>query len=682
MTQSVGRYAEPHPADPEFVAYSTVEKTPGAPDADREADEDIWLAWIRNLDDPSANFYYQITGDELEVSDNSYPRWNPSGTELAFVHVDPSGTLEVWKVAITLPVIEDLPPTVGVPQMVAVGRDPAWLSDTEILFVESNKIYSIDVVPGGPSRGGPVQLSFDPPVFASNEEYVDRHPSVSPDGAIIFNTIGRQNVADLQVEAFAIDESVVPADTTQIDAYISFQSPNAPIPSYPASDPPDTLVTPVLLRSIPVGQGGDFTVRVRRDSRFLPDSTMGQPTEVYCDTFLTQIVTLAPDTADSVQFYFREVRGSLRIRTGLSSTTVRVERADGRTTINSTISSPAGSLLLSCLIPFEMSPGFPDDVIDTNVYEPYVITATRGSKTEVTVIDALAVGESTDVLVFATSAVAGRVVFSDNPTIPFPQATIAATEAESTQVFVSATSDSIGLFSIALTQGTWSLRLSAQDYDPVVLTDFVVSPPTPLDLGDIVLNRTGTVPRSEVRPAAARALPASPTRAFGAPESPPTRLSAATRGDGVAANSAFRAPGDLSTVWRLDLTDESRPAFLELFGSPGLIQNPALTSDLGGGRRYVAYVSNVDGDWELFVQRLSNWQRDGDPVRIETPGTSDNLDCTRKVFHPRWIHGSNPPRLLVTMTDCPDNGFEDLGFDDDPWAVGELRLWQVVTSLP
>jgi hypothetical protein len=30
------------------------------------------------------------------------------------------------------------------------------------------------------------------------------------------------------------------------------------------------------------------------------------------------------------------------------------------------------------------------------------------------------------------------------------------------------------------------------------------------------------------------------------------------------------------------------------------------------------------------------------------------------------------------MTDCPDNGFEDIGFDDDPWSQGELNVWQVV----
>jgi hypothetical protein len=29
------------------------------------------------------------------------------------------------------------------------------------------------------------------------------------------------------------------------------------------------------------------------------------------------------------------------------------------------------------------------------------------------------------------------------------------------------------------------------------------------------------------------------------------------------------------------------------------------------------------------------------------------------------------------MSDCPDNGFEQLGFDDDPWALGEVRVWEV-----
>ena len=29
------------------------------------------------------------------------------------------------------------------------------------------------------------------------------------------------------------------------------------------------------------------------------------------------------------------------------------------------------------------------------------------------------------------------------------------------------------------------------------------------------------------------------------------------------------------------------------------------------------------------------------------------------------------------MSSCPDNGFGDLGFDDDPWAIGEIRVWQV-----
>jgi hypothetical protein len=31
----------------------------------------------------------------------------------------------------------------------------------------------------------------------------------------------------------------------------------------------------------------------------------------------------------------------------------------------------------------------------------------------------------------------------------------------------------------------------------------------------------------------------------------------------------------------------------------------------------------------------------------------------------------------VALGDCPSNGFEGLGIDDNPWAVGEIRVWKV-----
>jgi hypothetical protein len=234
-----------------------------------------------------------------------------------------------------------------------------------------------------------------------------------------------------------------------------------------------------------------------------------------------------------------------------------------------------------------------------------------------------------------------------------------------------------------LTVGTWDVRFTSAAYDTVFVTDVAVTPPTIVDLGNINLTRLGPTPRT-VRISAADLVTGTSLASPGVAASEHPRIvdTTATQGDGAAAASAFRAPGDLSTVWRLDLSDPQRASFQELFGSPGLIQNPALSADFGSGRRYVAFVSNVDGDWELFVQRLSNWQADGPPIRIEPPGTSDNLACRRKVFHPRWIPGSSPPALLVTMTDCPDNGFEELGFDEDPWSIGEIRLWRVETSIP
>ena len=71
-----------------------------------------------------------------------------------------------------------------------------------------------------------------------------------------------------------------------------------------------------------------------------------------------------------------------------------------------------------------------------------------------------------------------------------------------------------------------------------------------------------------------------------------------------------------------------------------------------------------------------SWTPSGAPVQVATPGSSDNLDCGRNVFHPRFVAGTAPGsiRLIVAMSDCPDNGFEDIGFDDDPWAIGEIRL--------
>jgi hypothetical protein len=122
-------------------------------------------------------------------------------------------------------------------------------------------------------------------------------------------------------------------------------------------------------------------------------------------------------------------------------------------------------------------------------------------------------------------------------------------------------------------------------------------------------------------------------------------------------------------------------------GAETLLQNPAISTEMAGGVRYVAVVSNEDLRWNLFIQRVlvdrsggpEVWRKDGDPVRIETPGTTDNLDCTRSVFYPRFLPGSAPGNLqvIVAMSSCPDNGFGELGFDDDPWAIGEIRIWQV-----
>ena len=87
--------------------------------------------------------------------------------------------------------------------------------------------------------------------------------------AIVFDTQGRRPVADLFVEAFEVAQ----AGTTGTESFILFQSPEAGQAAYPVFEGSDTLRTPAFLGSLPVDQGGDFLVGVRRDFRFLADST-------------------------------------------------------------------------------------------------------------------------------------------------------------------------------------------------------------------------------------------------------------------------------------------------------------------------------------------------------------------------------------------------------------------------
>ena len=157
----------------------------------------------------------------------------------------------------------------------------------------------------------------------------------------------------------------------------------------------------------------------------------------------------------------------------------------------------------------------------------------------------------------------------------------------------------------------------------------------------------------------------------------PTRSGLATP---AGSSSILRAEGDASNVWRLDFDAGDQPLFQELLASDGLIQSPAITREFSGGVRYVAWVSDETGDWKLYVRRLENWVVDGPLLQVALPGSFDNLACTRNVFHPYWVADSAPGalRAMVTMTECPDNEFPDIGFDEDPWPIGELRIWTVL----
>ena len=160
---------------------------------------------------------------------------------------------------------------------------------------------------------------------------------------------------------------------------------------------------------------------------------------------------------------------------------------------------------------------------------------------------------------------------------------------------------------------------------------------------------------------------------------------AGSAGPGSSFRGLFRATGDESTLWRVILRDGELPELFEIFGSTSVMQSPAVTANLGTGSadvRYIAYVSDESGVWELRVEKFTNWTRDGDPYYVRPPGTTDNLMCNRNIYHPRWTADTRAGdlRLVVTLSDCPDNGFEDLGFDEQPWATGEVRIWEV--SIP
>jgi hypothetical protein len=596
LTAGLGRFPEPHPSNAAVVAFSSIEKTPGAPDANRQSDEDLWVTWLASLDDatqndPTRNPTWQITADELGAGDNFYPRWSPSGDEIAFVHTNPSGQFEIWRVSVVPPASPTVAPIVGSPERIASGRDPAWASADRLVFTRGDKLFSVDLSTPSP-RGGyaEIQLSFDPPPFAAADDFVDRHPDFATDGGGVFNTSGRENVADLFVQAYEVDRGVSPPETLVTDAFILYQPPGA-TPAYPIFAGSDTLRTPVLLRSLPIGSGGSFLVGVRLDGRFLADTTR----ETYCDTTLTKLADLRPGDSDTLRYDFEVARGALRIQTMASNTTVFWTRADG---LVDAFDSPISRVLVNagetrtwgCLLSYDVIAGVPAPP----TLERYLVTGTRIGSPMATDSTFVTPGDTVTVVLYA-----GGPGIDPSSLRPMPAA-----------------------YSVS------SASVRSRTYDDL---------------------------------------------------------------HGASLASLLRAEGDQGTVWRIQLQADGAD-FSEILADSSLIQNPTISPETAGGFRYLAFVSNESGTWDLYVQRIAVigsgasevWEPDGEAVRVATPGSSDNLDCGRNVFHPRFVSGtvSGTLRLIVAMSDCPDNGFEDIGFDDDPWAIGEIRLWQVGVNLP
>lgn len=597
LTAGLGRHADPHPTAANVYVYSTILKDETASDSQREADEDLWLLVVRNPDDASQNEIFQITGDEMGITgDNFSPRWSPDGTQVAFTHSRGSGGMEVWRVAVDVsPVASGDPPVVGTPEMIdANGRDPEWYSDAEVLFTHTDKLFRKVVPPlPAPAGGGGAaeQLSYGPPIFASSEEYLDRHPDVE-DGAAIFNTTGRKPVGNIHISAVEPDSG-----SQDPRAFLLLQSPGT-IGTYPLFEGADTLRTPTLIRALPLDNGTTYIVGAKLDKNFYPQPDSGETgRQTYCDTLFTQVVELTAGETDSVQFRFEHGRGSLRIRTGASQTSVSWTRADslvtsrdfgGSATTGAVVLENVNSTIrFDCLPSYEAAPHpvFGHVFPDTTTREQYLIHATRfGGAFDDTVVT-IDPGDTTVVTVFPASPGPARTA----PSLP-----------------------------------------------PVVYAS--------------------TAP--------ARAL------------------------KGGAVPAGLRADGDISTVWQVDFSG-AQVDFREFTGAPGLIQNPVITRELPGRVRFLAYVSDESGSWALYIQPLitdsnDQLQVNGDRFRVETPGSLDNLACDREVFYPRFLPTSTEQtlELVVAMADCPGNGFEHIGFDDEPWAIGEYRIWKVRVDVP
>lgn len=381
MTAGLARYPTPHPINASVLAYSTIEKTPGAPDANRQGDEDIWMTWVVDRSDPSANSVWQITGEELGEGGKFQPKWSPSGTQILFVAVAGNGDFDVWRVPVTVPVAADQAPVIGTPEMLFPdGRDPEWLGEDQILFSRDDKIFIADIPMSGAATAVN-QLSFDPPIYATSESFVDRQPAVSPTDSedAMFHSLGRTPVADIFVEAF----EVVAADTMPTSKpFLFLQQPDASA-SYPLFEGADTLRTPVLLQSLPVGSGGNFVVGARIDDRFLAIADSLQ--ETYCDTTLTQVVPLAPGDSDSVSFYFDVVRGTLAVTSGLSNTSFFWTRADLRLDsddfpgIPQVLTTAGDTTYYECIMSYQISGGEPIPP----ALEDFVVTGMRQGQSPV-----------------------------------------------------------------------------------------------------------------------------------------------------------------------------------------------------------------------------------------------------------------------------------------------------------
>jgi hypothetical protein len=295
LTFDTGEFPAVHPSDANIIAYSSTRANPTL------GTQDIWIR-VANPD----TAYYRITDDQ---GDERLPAWSPDGTRLAFARIA-NGVSDIWVVDVssfTNPT--DLERITS--SQFEFESDPgrsAWRNDDTLLFTDGDDIFSIDVAGGSSSE--PEEIVRDPAdaILGLGLRFTESAPTYVRDQAttdelIGFTSDGRGPQGNIFISACSEIGEEVHA--------------NIFVDQKPLRNPAgDTLKTPVEIFGLAPGQ---YVVGVIVVSG--PD--------VFCDTTLSQTVTVDTNQVAQSPFEFTRPRGAIRVLspTGLT-TSIGVARVE------------------------------------------------------------------------------------------------------------------------------------------------------------------------------------------------------------------------------------------------------------------------------------------------------------------------------------------------------------------